>query len=110
MGTGEAHRGTLRKVTIWGIYGELEITARLSQVLCRWPTDVYVDLDVRGLHHEYQVAQGTAAFPVDRLAAITRMLTDLAATGPDWATRPERRHPRRERRTRPSSHGEEADR
>jgi hypothetical protein len=87
MGTGEAHRETPRTVTIWGIHGELEVTAYLSQANCRWPTDVYVDLDVHGLRHEYQLAHGTAAFPVDKLAALVEMLTDLATTGHTSADR-----------------------
>jgi hypothetical protein len=83
----EAHRGTPQKVTFRGIYSQLEITASLSQAHCRWSTDVYVDLDVRGLLHEHQHAQGRAAFPVDKLAAIARMLTDLATAGQAWTDR-----------------------
>jgi hypothetical protein len=85
--TGEAHRGTPRKIAVRGIHGGLEITASLSQAHCRWPTDVYVDLDVRGLLHEYQLTQGKAAFPVDKLTAIARMLTDLAVIGQAWTDR-----------------------
>lgn len=84
---GEAHRGSPTTVSVWSLFGTLELTARLLQAHCRWSTDVYVDLDVRGLYHDYQATGGRAAFPVENLTKLVGMLADLAAAGKAWRDR-----------------------
>ena len=84
---GESHRASPTTVSVWSLYDTLEITAQLSQAHCRWSTDVYVDLDVRGLYDNYQATGGRAAFPVENLTKLVGMLADLAATGKAWRDR-----------------------
>lgn len=84
---GGIHRGTPVTVAVRGTHGGLEVTAVLSQAHCRWPTEVYVDFNVKRLRRKHQIAGGMAAFTVEKLAAIGQLAMDLAGiSGSDQAT------------------------